>query len=209
VAKAPDAFRVDTSVGRIAVLGTEFTVELRKQKKGGPALAVSVASGRVRVESGGVTKELGAGESRVFGVEPPPEKKDPPVEKKELPPLFAGKVQGKVTFKGDAHILLAVDRVVFTKKDPVEPLAGRTIKVLPLRRKETDLGFDKMHYLFLRKLELGQEVTLDVRQVKGDEFTVGALTEEQHQSVAPREDKPRKPKDSEKVPDRGDKKEDK
>src|SRR5262245_12048462 len=85
VAKAPDSFRVDTSAGRVSVLGTEFTVELRKQKKGPPALAVSVASGRVRVEAAGQKKELGPGESRVFGEEPPPEKKDPPAVKKDAP----------------------------------------------------------------------------------------------------------------------------
>ena len=231
VAKAPDSFRVDTAVGRVSVLGTEFTVELRKQMKGAPALAVSVASGRVRVESGGEKKELGPGESRVFGVETPIEKKDPPAEKivkkdpppekivkKDPPPekkdpRFNGTVRGKVVGKGDAHVLLEVDTVLSTRKDSPAELAagipGRTIKVLPLRRKDIDAGYDKMHFLFLRKLEMGQEVLLDVRQVKGDEFTVGALTEEQFQWVAPREDREKKkPKDSEKAPDRGDKQED-
>jgi ferric-dicitrate binding protein FerR (iron transport regulator) len=214
VAKAPDSFRVDTSVGRVSVLGTEFSVELRKQKKGAPALAVSVSSGRVRVESGKVKQELGPGESRVFGVETPVEKKDPPVEKKESRIVFSGTVRGRVVQKGDAHILLSVDTVVSTRKESSAELSaglpGKTIKVMPFKRKDLDLGYDKIQFLFLRKLEVGQELALDIRGVKGDEFTVGALTEEQVQSAAPREDRSdkKKPKDSEKGPDRGDKKED-
>lgn len=214
VAKAPDSFRVDTSVGTVAVLGTEFTVELRKQKKGPPALAVTVASGRVRVDAAGQKKELGPGESRVFGVEPPPEKKDPPAEKKEPRVIFSGTVRGRVVGKGDAHILLAVDAVVSSRKEssaePAEGLPGRTIKITPLKRKDLDLGFDKVQFLFLRKVETGQELSLDVRQTKGDDFTVGALTEEQHQWAQIREDRPdrKKPRDPEKGPDRGNKKED-
>jgi len=211
VAKAPDSFRVDTSVGRVSVLGTEFSVELRKQKKGPPALAVSVASGRVRVEASGQKKELGAGESRIFGIEPPPEKRDPPGEKKEPRPAFSGTVRGRVVGKGDAHILLAVDSVVSTRKESsaelAEGLPGRTLRITPLKRKDLDLGYDKTQFLFLRRLEMGQELSLDVRQVKGDEFAIGALTDEQHQSVTPREDR-KKPKDPEKGPGRGDKKED-
>jgi ferric-dicitrate binding protein FerR (iron transport regulator) len=214
VAKAPDSFRVDTSVGTVSVLGTEFSVELRKQKKGPPALAVSVVSGRVRVEAAGQKGELGPGESRVFGVEPPPEKKDPPAEKKEPRIVFSGTVRGRVVGKGDAHILLAVDTVVSSRKESsaelAEGLPGRTLRITPLKRKDLDLGFDKVQFLFLRKLEIGQELSVDVRQLKGDEFTVGALTEEQVQWAAPREDRPekKKPKDPEKGPDRGDKKED-
>lgn len=214
VAKAPDAFRVDTSVGTVSVLGTEFSVELRRQKKGPPALAVSVSSGRVRVEAAGQKRELGPGESRVFGVEPPPEKKDSPIEKKEPRPAFSGTVRGRVVGKGDAHILLAVEGVVSSRKDSpaelAESLPGRTLRITPLKRKEADLGFDKVQFLFLRKLEMGQELSLDVRQGKGEEFTVGALTEEQHQWAAPREDRPekKKAKDPEKGPDRGDRKED-
>jgi len=209
VAKAPDSFRVDTSVGRVSVLGTEFTVELRPQKKGAPALAVSVASGRVRVEAGAVKRELGPGDSRVFGVETPPEKRDPP---KEPRLVFSGTVRGKVVGKGDAHVLLAVDSVVGMKKESsaelAEGLPGKTLKILPYRRKDLDQGYDKMQFLFIRKLEIGQEVTLDIRQVKGDEFTVGALTEEQHQWAGQDPQPRKKPKDSEKGPDRGDKKED-
>src|SRR6185436_7852601 len=125
-----------------------------------------------------------------------------------------GTVLGRVVQKGDAHILLSVETVVSSRKDSSAELAaglpGKTIKVMPFKRKDLDLGYDKIQFLFLRKLEIGQELSIDIRQVKGEEFTVGALTEEQVQGVAPREDRPdkKKPKDSEKGPDRGDKKED-
>lgn len=229
VAKAPDAFRVQTSVGRVSVLGTEFSVELRKQKKGAPALAVSVASGSVRVEAGGANKVLGPGQSVVFGLEeetkivkeePKAVKEEPKIIKKDPPrPVFNGSVRGKVVGKGDAHLLLTVDYVVSHRKDSSvevgENLPGKTLKVTAMRRKDLDLGFDKMHFLFVRKVEIGQELTLDIRQVKGEEFVVGNLTEEQHQWVAPPRDEPRdnpkekkKPRDPEQVPDRKDKKED-
>ncbi|RPH40587.1 MAG: hypothetical protein EHM91_10950, partial [Planctomycetota bacterium] len=168
VAKAPESFRVDTPSGRVLVLGTEFTVELRKQKKGPPALAVAVASGRVRVEHGGKNLELGPGESRVFGAEgvEKVEKKDPAPEKKDLPkeprPVFNGVVEGKVVGKGDGHLLLSVDRIVSSRKDSSPEMAaripGRTIKVTIGRRRDGDPPPDKMQMLFVRKVEVGQEL---------------------------------------------------
>jgi len=221
VAKAPDSFRIVTPLGRVSVLGTEFSVELRKQKKGPPAMAVSVSSGRVRVESGGLSKELGPGESRVFGIETPPEKRDLPPEKKEPRPVFNGVVQGTVVFKGDAHLLLNVNRIESSRKDSSADVAaslpGRTLKVSVAtnKRKDGESFPDKVQFLYVRKLEIGQEVTLDIRQIKGDDFMIAALSEAQAEWAVPREDPPRddknkkKPRESEKGPDRGDKKEDK
>jgi ferric-dicitrate binding protein FerR (iron transport regulator) len=216
VAKAPESFRVDTPSGRVFVLGTEFSVELRIQKKGPPALAVAVASGRVRVEHGGKNLELGAGESRVFGAEviEKVEKKDPP---KEPRPGFNGVVAGKVVGKGDGHLLLSVDRIVSSRKDSSPEMAaripGRTLKVTVGRRRDGDPPPDKMQMLFVRKVEIGQELTLDVRQMKGDDFIIGALTEAQAQwAVPPREERreeKKKLRDPESVPDRPDKREDK
>jgi len=224
VAKAPDSFRVDTPSGRVLVLGTEFSVELRRQKKGLPALAVAVSSGRVRVEHGGKSLELGPGESRVFGAEvvekkelpkDPPPQKDPP---KEPRPVFNGVVHGKVVSKGDTALLLTVDRIGSSRKDSspeiAETLPGRTIKIsVRGPRKDGEPPADKIQMLFLRKLEVGQALTLDVRQLKGDDFTMGALTEAQVQWAIPpreerREDK-KKLRDPEPVPDRPDKREDK
>jgi ferric-dicitrate binding protein FerR (iron transport regulator) len=210
VAKAPDSFRVDTPSGRVSVLGTEFSVELRKQKKGPAALAVSVASGRVRVEAGGVTRELGPGESRVFGPEPPPEKKEPR-------PVFNGVVLGTVMGKGDAHVLLQVTQIISSRKDTPAELAaslpGRTLKV-SARRKDGESAAEKIQFLYVRKLEIGQEVSLDVRQIKGDDFVIGALDEAQAQWALPKEEHKddksrRKSRDLERVPERGDKDKDK
>jgi ferric-dicitrate binding protein FerR (iron transport regulator) len=229
VAKAPDSFRVETPSGRVLVLGTEFSVELRKQKKGPPAMAVAVASGRVRVEHGGKSLDLGPGENRVFGevVEKKEPPKDPPKEprpevKKEPPkesrPVFNGVVQGKVVGKGDSALLLTVERVVSSRKDSspevAEQIPGRTLKVSAGRRRDGDPPPDKIQMLFLRKVEVGQTLTLDVRQLKGDDFVIGALTEAQVQWALPPREEPRKEdkkklRDPEPVPDRPDKREDK
>jgi ferric-dicitrate binding protein FerR (iron transport regulator) len=225
VAKAPDSFRVDTPSGRVLVLGTEFSVELRKQRKGLPALAVAVSSGRVRVEHGGKSLELGPGESRVFGAEVVEKKelpKDPPIQKdppKEPRLVFNGVVQGNVVGKGDSALLLTVERVVSSRKDSspeiAERIPGRTLKIaVGGRRKDGDPAPDKIQMLFLRKIEVGQALSLDIRQVKGDDFVIGALTEAQVQWAVPpmreeRRDEKKKLRDPESVPDRPDKREDK
>jgi ferric-dicitrate binding protein FerR (iron transport regulator) len=63
-------FRVETPLGTVAVLGTEFTVRIGTQKnaagKETPALLVAVHSGKVEVHSGGKAHLLAAGGNRVF-----------------------------------------------------------------------------------------------------------------------------------------------
>ena len=61
-------FRVDTWVGSVTVVGTEFTVALRNAEK--RSMAVGVTAGRVRVDVAGRAFELAAGDRRVFA---PPE----------------------------------------------------------------------------------------------------------------------------------------
>jgi ferric-dicitrate binding protein FerR (iron transport regulator) len=69
-------FRVETPLGTVVVLGTEFTVRIGAQKDAAgneaPSLAVSVLSGKVQVQTGGDDHVLIAGSSRVF---PEPEEK--------------------------------------------------------------------------------------------------------------------------------------
>ena len=81
------------------------------------------------------------------------------------------------------------------------------------RRRDGDPPPDKIQMLFVRKVEVGQELTLDVRQMKGDDFIIGALTEAQAQWALPpreeRRDEKKKPRDPESSPDRPDKREDK
>jgi ferric-dicitrate binding protein FerR (iron transport regulator) len=69
------AFRVETEIGKVQVLGTEFSVklELRKseerREKVRPLMTVSVTEGSVAVEADGKARTLRAGESRTFGRE--------------------------------------------------------------------------------------------------------------------------------------------
>jgi ferric-dicitrate binding protein FerR (iron transport regulator) len=66
-------FRVDTPLGSVTAIGTEFSVRLRKKspaKDKGPhrvLLDVSVAQGSVNVNSAGADHVLAAGKNRVFG----------------------------------------------------------------------------------------------------------------------------------------------
>ena len=57
-------FRVDTSVGSVTVLGTDFTVTLGNGEE--RSMAVAVTAGKVRVDVAERTFELAAGDSRVF-----------------------------------------------------------------------------------------------------------------------------------------------
>ena len=74
VAKADGQFRVDTALGSVTVLGTEFAVQFwsvdspARAPSGGAvrALSVEVAEGEVQVDREGETIRLKTGESRVF-----------------------------------------------------------------------------------------------------------------------------------------------
>lgn len=125
-----------------------------------------------------------------------------PKKLKDTPPAagFRGKVSATVSRKTDAHVVLAVSAP--------EELAGKTINLQNERKPVTERL--KVHASYLRKLDLGQEVVVDVRPVDGGDFVLGELTEEQA-SWAMKEEKKRKP-DPKKPPVRegeGDRKEDK
>lgn len=59
-------FRIDTPVGSVTVLGTQFTAVLRSPQ----ALFLSVVTGTVRFDGKGSTFTLSSGQSRTFGPEP-------------------------------------------------------------------------------------------------------------------------------------------
>ena len=59
-------FRIDTPVGSVTVLGTEFTAMLRSPR----ALFISVVAGTVRFDREGSASILKSGQSRTFGPEP-------------------------------------------------------------------------------------------------------------------------------------------
>ena len=94
VQKVSGEFAVNTPLGKVTVLGTEFDVELRPGPQEGEdamngkvmlALAVAVAVGSVRVELDGRSLVLSAGESRVFA-----EQKDQPKDTVGEQPQIAG-----------------------------------------------------------------------------------------------------------------------
>jgi hypothetical protein len=159
----------------------------------------------------------------VFGAEAEekrPEEKRPPPEKKEARPVFNGVVRGKVLSKGDAHVLVAVDAVLSTRKDSapelIPSMSGRTIKVMVPgpKRKDGEPEYSKIPFLYVRKLAIGQDVTLDVRAGKGEDFWIGELDREQSEWAVREERKEdtkdrKKTRDPEKSPDREKKPEDK
>ncbi len=66
VAHGGGQFRVDTPLGKVTALGTEFTIKL-KRTKSKRTLAVAVAAGTVEVVSNGKRRVLAAGERRLYG----------------------------------------------------------------------------------------------------------------------------------------------
>ncbi|MFO0968855.1 MAG: FecR family protein [Gemmataceae bacterium] len=73
VSKREGKFRVDTPAGSVTALGTEFTVKLERRDHGDKregrakqSLFVAVKEGAVRVEAGGASQTLRAGEERSF-----------------------------------------------------------------------------------------------------------------------------------------------
>lgn len=115
---------------------------------------------------------------------------DPP--RKEAPRSgYRGKIAGRVTRKAESFCLLQVT-------SPPE-FAGRTVQIDPGKRRNGDGEFtpDRVHVAYLRRMEAPQLHTLDVRQVDGDLFVIGDLTEEQADWAAPkrpeRKPDPRKP----------------
>jgi ferric-dicitrate binding protein FerR (iron transport regulator) len=73
VPRSGDKFRVETGVGSVTVLGTEFSVKLEPRRGEGKKsrsrllLSVSVTEGSVTVNADGKNTVLRAGDSRVFG----------------------------------------------------------------------------------------------------------------------------------------------
>jgi len=102
VRKNADGFVVRTDVGRVRVLGTEFTVELKpdqpekgtNMKTAHALLAVAVLSGMVEVQVGDQTWQLGPGDNRVFAKE----------SEKPRPKKFSGQLtqvnSGSITIGG-------------------------------------------------------------------------------------------------------------
>lgn|GEM_PF-1454562 len=212
VEKEPRQFRVDTGLGSVAVTGTEFSVELRpREAKGegemkaklGLALAVTVLVGSVQVNYDGKDHLLTAGPTRVFGEEP--RKEEPKATLPDGAVGFSGQVRGTVAVKNDRGIGLKVAEVLKTwpgsKAADPKTLVGLTIKVTAswVKGEGEKKGHpNELQLTFLRRLEVGQEVTLEVKNVEREIFVILELTKDQAAwakegpKEEPKKDEPRK-----------------
>ena len=101
---------------------------------------------------------------------------------------FSGQVRGVVTAKGEANtIQFKVGRLLPVWKgseaEKPELILGRTVTVGSQRKIVADgvVHFSEIHVAFLKKLEVGQELTLEIRNVEGDGFSILELTKEQRE----------------------------
>jgi hypothetical protein len=109
-------------------------------------------------------------------------------KKPELPAAaqgFSGIVAGKVTAKTEGRITLAVEKVAKVweqskAKDP-EALIGQKIIVTPAKAKEGE--YAKRVARFLNTLKVDQPLTIEVKHVRGMNFSVLELTEEQRKAA--------------------------
>jgi len=105
---------------------------------------------------------------------------------------FAGAVRARVVARGEAGVRM---RILEVPGSPGHPLEGRTASVVPgfARGDAGDVaGPNKTHQAFLRRLEEGSEIVLDVRIAGEDLFLIGELTKAQAAWAVPRDgDRPR------------------
>ncbi len=192
----PRQFRVDTPLGRITVLGTEFSVALKVplQKEQGEnkmktklafLLAVAVTAGTVRVDFNGKEDILTAGASKVFGAESEdgPRKEEKPSSLPRKARGFSGRVRGVVTAKQEGKTFsFRVTEVQKTWKgnkarDP-KSLIGQTIVIGPRRDKKNRRRPVEIHVLFIKKIPVGQNLTLEVVNRERERFSILELNKE-------------------------------
>ena len=111
------------------------------------------------------------------------------VAKEELPDGlkgFSGQVRGVVTAKGDANIFqFKVGRLLRTwknnKAENPQLIVGRTVPVGPRWTKGENGKWrpSEIHVAFIRKLAVGQELTLEIRHAERDHFAILELSKEQ------------------------------
>ena len=111
---------------------------------------------------------------------------------------FSGRVRGVVKSKEeDVRILFKVARVLDvwdgSKAREPELLAGKTVRVGPGGRKEESGEWHpaEAQLAFIRKLQPGQELNLDVQNQEGDAFVILELSEDQRAAVREEGGKPR------------------
>jgi len=100
---------------------------------------------------------------------------------------FSGQVRGVVVSKGEKDSLRSkVARLLRTwegnKASDAKAIVGRTVRVVPSWHKGDDGKWRpyELHVSFIRKLKVGQEMTLEIRNVEGPRnFQILELSEEQ------------------------------
>lgn len=115
---------------------------------------------------------------------------------------FSGQARGVVKAKGDKNTFtFKVGRVLRVwkgnkAKDP-ESLAGRSIRVGPRWEKGDGRKWRPVarHVAFIRQLKVGQEMTLEVRNMEGSHFTILELSADQRGSGDGEGGDPDAPKD--------------
>jgi len=147
-------------------------------------LAVAVLAGRVSVDYDGKQLTLSAGETWASADE----------GERALPEGvrgFSWQVRGVVTAKGDKHVFFfKVARVLRVwegnKARTPGALAGRTVRVGPrwVKNRHGKWRPVELHVLFIRKLQVGHEMTLEIRNVEGDHFQILELSGPQREWAA-------------------------
>ena len=99
---------------------------------------------------------------------------------------FSGQVRGVVVEKGEKNTFtFKVGRVLRVwennKAEEPESLVGRTVPVGPRWVKGDDGKWHpvELHVAFIRRLEAGQEITLEIRHAERDHFAILELSNEQ------------------------------
>ena len=113
VARGQTQFQVDTPVGTVAVVGTEFSVTLSPADFDDEAAAlqmhVAVRSGTVAVHSAGKSYLLGAGEERDFP-EPAQKAPDTPIAQEKRGPQEIEATLSKVDANGNAIVVTTTEK---------------------------------------------------------------------------------------------------
>ena len=213
VHKEPKQFKVETPVGSVTVMGTKFSVELQPREAKGAgemkgtlswALVVAVAAGTVEVNYGGKSESLTVGASKTFAEEG--KKEEPKATLPESVRGFAGQVKGTVAAKGEKSFDLKVTEVLKTweanKATKPADLVGLTITVTSPWVKVGDrMQQAGTRLAFVQKVQVGQDLTLEIKHSERDQFVITELTKEQAAWAKagreePRKEEPRKEPES-------------
>jgi len=147
-------FRIDTPVGSLTVLGTQFTAVLRSPR----SLFLSVEAGTVRFDGEGKTFTLSTGQSRTFGPEP-----DRP------PPRVAA---GAQVMDGTIHSVdLKAGTFVLGGRNETQT-TFRPLQKVEGRREATSILLDGQKATFEAAIQPGRRASVTYVKVSDDDLWV-------------------------------------